>query len=126
MADDMVSFINASPSPFHAVEACIAMLKKAGFKPLDETDTSTIWTELPPGSYYFTRNQSTICAFVKPKQFKAGNGFTIIGAHTDSPCFRTKPISKKNKEGYLMVGVESECFVVSLFAFVLSTADVIC
>jgi len=106
VADDMVSFINASPSPFHAVDACIAMLKKAGFKPLDETDTSTIWTELSPGSYYFTRNQSTVVAFVKPKKFKAGNGFTIIGAHTDSPCFRTKPISKKTKEGYLMVGVE--------------------
>jgi len=42
----------------------------------------------------------------KPKKFKAGNGFTIMGAHTDSPCFRTKPISKKTKEGYLMLGVE--------------------
>ena len=30
-----------------------------------------------------------------------------MGAHTDSPVFRVKPISKKTKENYLMVGVES-------------------
>eukprot|EP00483_Globobulimina_turgida_P001954 UN01956 len=29
-----------------------------------------------------------------------------MGAHTDSPCFRVKPISKKTKEKYIMVGVE--------------------
>jgi len=100
-----VSFINASPSPFHAVAACVAVLEKAGFAKLDETDNAD-WSKLDAGSYYFTRNQSTVFAFIKPKKFKPGNGFTIVGAHTDSPCFRVKPISKKKKEKYLMVGVE--------------------
>lgn len=106
VAEGLISFINASPSPFHAVQTSIQILEKAGFKALDEKNTSNDWTTLTPGNYYFTRNQSSIIAFVKPKCFKPGNGFTIMGAHTDSPCFKAKPITKKIKEKYLMVGVE--------------------
>eukprot|EP01083_Nonionella_stella_P030117 82661_1 len=106
IAEGLVSYINASPSPYHAVQSAVQILEKANFKPLDETDTTQAWTNLAPGNYYFTRNQSSIIAFIKPKKFVAGNGFTILGAHTDSPCFRVKPISKKTKENYLMVGVE--------------------
>jgi len=106
VAEGLISYINASPSPFHAVQTAIQILEKAKFKALSETDTAQDWTELAPGNYYFTRNQSTIVAFVKPKNFKPGNGFTVMGAHTDSPVFRVKPVSKKTKENYLMVGVE--------------------
>ena len=38
--------------------------------------------------------------------FKAGNGFTIAAAHTDSPCLRIKPVSKSVKEGIELVGCE--------------------
>ena len=40
------------------------------------------------------------------KKWKAGNPIGMIGAHTDSPCLRVKPTSKKQVDGFLQVGVE--------------------
>ncbi|CAM8929617.1 unnamed protein product [Rhodiola kirilowii] len=39
--------------------------------------------------------------------YVAGNGFHIVGAHTDSPCLKMKPVSKVSKGGYLKVGVQT-------------------
>lgn len=68
----------------------------AGFKELDE---SLPWEPIiePGGRYYFTRNQSTIVAFAVGQKAGLGSGFHVVGAHTDSPCLKLKPISKSNK-----------------------------
>lgn len=101
---DFIDFVNASPSPFHVVHEASTRLEKAGFEKISEKDD---WHLQKRGKYYFTRNGSSIVAFVVGDKYKPGHGgFSIVGAHTDSPCLKVKPISKKENVGYIEVGVQ--------------------
>ena len=102
----LISFINASPTPYHAVNSAQQRLEKAGFEHLDEKES---WSRrcIPGGKYYLTRNASTIVAFAIGKRWQPGNAIAMIGAHTDSPTLRVKPISKKESDGFIQVGVET-------------------
>ncbi|KAF4186062.1 hypothetical protein CNMCM7927_005974 [Aspergillus lentulus] len=106
---DFLSFVNASPTPFHAVQSAKELLIKAGFQEIKEKD-SWASTCRPGGKYYLTRNSSTIVAFAVGKKWKPGNAISMIGAHTDSPVLRVKPVSNKRGEGYMQVGVETYGF----------------
>ena len=46
-------------------------------------------------------------AFAVGKKYKPGNGFYLVGAHTDSPCLKLTPISKYEKPQHTMVNVET-------------------
>ena len=41
------------------------------------------------------------------EKFVAGNAFKVVGAHTDSPALKVKPISKRDTKGYIQVGIET-------------------
>ncbi|KAH6819450.1 Zn-dependent exopeptidases superfamily protein, partial [Perilla frutescens var. frutescens] len=104
VAIDLVDFLNASPTAFHAVDEAKKRLKSAGYVQLSERDD---WKLEAGKKYYFTRNHSTIVAFAVGKKYVAGNGIYIVGAHTDSPCLKLKPVTKVTKGGYLEVGVQT-------------------
>ncbi|KAG5661582.1 hypothetical protein KAF25_005704 [Fusarium avenaceum] len=103
---DFVDFVNESPTPYHAVQSASARFEKAGFKLIRERD-SWASTLRPGGKYYLTRNASTIVAFTIGSKWRPGNPVAIVGAHTDSPCLRLKPVSKKTNVGFLQIGVET-------------------
>lgn len=48
---------------------------------------------------------TSLIAFGVGSNWRPGDGIAIIGAHTDSPTLRVKPVSKKEGEGYASVGV---------------------
>ncbi|XAR50313.1 Aspartyl aminopeptidase [Bertholletia excelsa] len=104
VAADLVTFLNASPTAFHAVDEAKKRLKSAGYQQISERED---WSLEAGKKYFFTRNHSTIVAFAIGKKYVAGNGFHIIGAHTDSPCLKLKPVTKVSKGGYLEVGVQT-------------------
>jgi len=105
-AERFIDFVNSSPSPYHAVATSIKMLEEEGFVRLRE---DVNWGKLKADQqkYYVTRNGTSLIAFVLPEARNELSDFQIIGAHTDSPCFRVKPISTSGKVGYLQVGVET-------------------
>ncbi|KAJ6787663.1 hypothetical protein PWT90_08819 [Aphanocladium album] len=102
---DFVDFVNASPTPYHAVAAAAEILAKAGFQQIHERDS---WASSvrPGGKYYVTRNGSSIAAFAVGHKWRAGNPVSVVGAHTDSCCLRLKPVSKKSQVGYDQIAVE--------------------
>jgi aspartyl aminopeptidase len=62
---NFINFVDSSPEPFHCVETVSKTLNSQGFIELSESEpwraTSSIRTG---GKYYFTRNKSSIVAFV--------------------------------------------------------------
>ncbi|KAF2747602.1 peptidase M18, aminopeptidase I [Sporormia fimetaria CBS 119925] len=105
-AEDFLSFVNASPTPFHAVKSAKERLEKAGFTQIKERDSWASRVQ-PGGKYFLTRNGSSIVAFAVGHKWKPGNPIGMIGAHTDSPCLRIKPVSKRQSDGFLQVAVET-------------------
>ncbi|HEX5711085.1 MAG TPA: M18 family aminopeptidase [Sulfuricurvum sp.] len=99
--EELIRFIDASPTPFHAVKQMTEGLKQKGFIELDECDT---W-ELKVGmKYYVTRNDSSLIAFT---YWPSGDkGYIIVGAHTDSPNLRLKPNPMTKSAGIVRLGVE--------------------
>jgi len=100
---DLLAFIDAGPSPFHAVEEAAARLGAAGFLEVHDRDR---WDGAgAPGARRFVRRAGALVAWV------GGTGgpsspFRMVGAHTDSPNLRIKPRPDTGRVGYRQLGVE--------------------
>lgn len=106
MADNLqslLSFLDASPTPFHAVGEATRRLRAAGFSELHEADP---WSLAPGARHFVTRNGTSLIAFIAGQQPPAESGFLIVGAHTDSPNLRIKPSPELSRHGYRQLGVE--------------------
>ena len=62
-ADALAAFLDASPTPFHAVSNLVSELEAAGYVALDE---GAPWTLEPGGRYHVVRNQGSVIAFRLP------------------------------------------------------------
>ena len=96
--------LNASPSHFHAVNYCKDLLKLNGFTEIKETES---WSLEAGKGYYFTRNGSTICAFLTGNKLaeESISAFKIVGCHTDSPVLKIAPHSRKESCGFNQLNV---------------------
>lgn len=100
---DLCEFLDASPTPFHAVSSMVQRLSEAGFSELQESQT---WSLQAGGKYYVVRNGSSIIAFVMGTAPIGDCGLRMTAAHTDSPCLMLKPQPEIVAEGCQQLGVE--------------------
>jgi aspartyl aminopeptidase len=100
---DLLSYIDRSPTPYHAVAETTRRLRKAGFEGLDE---GALW-DLEPGSRRIVvRGDGSLVALQVGSLMPAEGGFRILAAHTDSPNLRLKPLADRTAHGYRQLAVE--------------------
>lgn len=100
-ADGLARFIDAAPSPYHAVAECRAMLIAAGFVELAETEP---WPAAP-GRYVVVR-EGALVAWSAERAAPPGGPFRVVGAHTDSPNLRIRPHPDLSRLGWDQLGVD--------------------
>jgi aspartyl aminopeptidase len=102
-AQDLLNFIDDSPSPWHVVLTTKEKLINHGYQQLNERD---LWQLQKGQGYFVTRGGSSIIAFKLGLDDLTKSGMRIIGAHTDSPGLRLKPKTSFASDGYGRIGVE--------------------
>lgn len=96
---DLIAFLDASPSPWHAVASAVARLD--GFERLEETAP---WTDVPSQGYAV--RSGAIVAWRLGGSTDVARPFRLVGAHTDSPCLRVKPRPDTGGWGWRQLAVE--------------------
>ena len=111
-------FLDASPSPYHAVATAEAALLAAGFVRVDTADSPWSTDSGPAGRFH---SQGGLLVAWSGSGSGSGSGsesrsgsvaprpscgWRIIGAHTDSPNLRIKPRPDLSRAGFAQVGVD--------------------
>ncbi|MDH6112103.1 aspartyl aminopeptidase [Kitasatospora sp. MAP12-15] len=99
--DDLIAYLAAAPSPYHAVAGAAERLEKVGFRQVAETDA---W-EGTAGGRYVIRGGALIAWYV-PEGARPETPFRVVGTHTDSPNLRVKPLPDTGSAGWRQVAVE--------------------
>ena len=94
-----MSFLDASPSPWHASETAAALLGASGFVERAETDR---WDDSVPNG--FVRRGGALVAWRCRRGRRAP--LRIVGAHTDSPGLRLHPHPDLQVANWRSLGVE--------------------
>ena len=83
--ENLLAFLEASHSVYHAQAYLMDILKKDGYSQLFEAEK---WELVPGGKYFLTRSDSTVIAFRIPSA--APRGFMLSASHADSCSFKIK------------------------------------
>ena len=108
ISEELLRFIEKSPSMFHTIRTIREYLDAAGFSYLPETDG---WDIAEGGKFYTVRNGSSIVAFRIGKGAGVAGGkgyrFKLCASHSDSPTYKVKNVPELEGPGeYLRLNVE--------------------
>lgn len=96
MIERLLKRLDRSTCNFLAVDTIVNELEAAGFRSLRQKDK---WQISRGGKYYIKKNDSAVFALIAGEGPVSDNGFHIISAHSDSPCFKIKPNAEIYGEG---------------------------
>lgn len=99
-AEGLISFVDASPSPYHACAVAGAMLSAAGFS---EVSAGAGWSA---EGRSFLISGGTLVAWSIPPSATPEGGVRILAAHTDSPNLRIRAHPEVDASGFRQLGVE--------------------
>ncbi len=94
MIDDFISFLNRSPTSWHAANEIAVRL--TGFTRLSEEEG---WRLEKGKGYYLVRDGSAVAAFRLPK--KKMRRAVLLATHLDSPSLKLKPIADAGGSGQI-------------------------
>jgi aspartyl aminopeptidase len=100
-ADDLLGFLSAAPSPWHASEVLENRLRSAGFRSL-EPDKPFPGVH---GGKFLLRRGGALVGWVVP--MLAPTRLVLGLAHTDSPCLRLRPEPESISHGCRKLSVEA-------------------
>ncbi len=98
---DLLAFVDAAPSPFHAVAEAARRLDDAGFRAVRRDHP---WPS-EAGTGYVAEGGALV-AWSVPDDAPAHAPFRLVGAHTDSPNLRIKPRPDIGNAGWRQLAVE--------------------
>ena len=102
MSNQLLQFLDASPSRYHAVDQLKKRLEAEGYRTLSE---GQVWELDAGGKYLAVRGGSALIAFRIPE--REARGFMISASHSDAPTFRVKENAElEGPEKYFRLNTE--------------------
>ncbi len=99
--ETLLAYIDASPTPYHAVAEARFRLVAEGF---NELRLDEPWSLGPGDKRFVSFDHGSFVAFVVGTDPVAA-GFRVVGAHTDSPNLRVKPQPDLDGHGFRRLGL---------------------
>ncbi|QQR89104.1 MAG: M18 family aminopeptidase [Myxococcales bacterium] len=102
-SEDLLNFIDHSPTPFHAVASLEQRLSLKGFR---ELKPDSDWRIASGDKVYVIQGGSSIIVADFGKGALSEHGFRIVTSHTDSPNLRLRPNPDLSSNGYYQLRTE--------------------
>ncbi|MFC9909623.1 M18 family aminopeptidase [Streptomyces sp. NPDC059862] len=100
--DDLLSYVEAGTSPYHAVEEATNRLRTAGFRELSE---GAHWADATGGC--FVAGGGTLIAWYAPPGAPGPTPIRLVAANTDAPNLRIGPAPDTGARGWQQIAVEA-------------------
>lgn len=101
--EPFLAYIDASPSPYHAVAEAARLLTEAGFTALEE---GARWDLQPGAAYFVIRGGKSLMAWRQGTGPAGDAGLRLIGAHSDSPVLKLRPRPDLDAKGVKLLTAE--------------------